>query len=124
MTRFDRQLSAAARQYESESAYDEAEEAREEWIGEHAELIAADLMKDEDFVMEALSDVSEGGQEHLLQELGRFFARFESAPDDPSRLASIAVAFYREVKNYVEPAAKERAEEEAAAKYDAMQDAA
>jgi hypothetical protein len=119
---YTRQLSAAARQHESESAFDEAEEAREEWIDEYADLIAEDLLKDEDFVIEALSDEQPDGQEAILRDVGRFFARFHAAPDDPSALASLAVAFYREVKPYVDAAAKERARDEAAKVYDSMGD--
>lgn len=121
MSAYTRQLSAAARQYESESAYDEAEEAREEWIDEHADLIAKDLLKDEDFVREALADETEGAQAAILQDVGRFFARFHAAPDDPSALASLAVAFYREVKPYVEAAAKARGRDEATKTLNSME---
>lgn len=123
MSRYARQLSAAARQYESESAYDEAEEAREEWIDAHADLIAADLMKDEDFVREAIADDTPAAQEAILQDVGRFFARFEAASDNVE-LARIGCDFYRQVKPYIEAAAKERALEDAAKIHDSMADAA
>lgn len=112
MSAYTRQLSAAARQHESESAFDEAEEARDEWIDEHADLIANDLLKDEDFVREALADETEGAQAAILQDVGRFFARFH-ATNDERELLAIAVALYREVKPYVEAAAKERGRDEA-----------
>lgn len=120
MSAYTRQLSAAARQYESESAFDEADEARTEWIDGHAALISRDLLKNEDFVMEALADEQPGGQEAILRDVGRFFARFQAAPDDPSVLASLAVAFWREVKPYAEAAAKERAIAEATKAHDSM----
>lgn len=123
MARFDRQLSAAARQYESESAYDEAEEAREEWIHDRAESIAADLMKDEDFVREAIADDTPAAQEAILQDAGRFYARFEAASDNVE-LASIGCDFWRQVKPYIEAAAKYRARDKAAAEYDSLADAA
>lgn len=109
------QLRAAQRQYESESAYDEDDEARQEWIDDHARLIAADLLKDEAFVMDALE--SDEGQTAILRDAGRFFARFR-ATDDASEMASIAFAFYRDLLPYVEAAAKEQAETEVAAEYD------
>lgn len=120
MSAYTRQLSAAARQYESESAFDEAEEAREEWIDEYADLIAEGLLKDEDFVMEALADEQPGGQEAILRDAGRFFARFH-ATNDERELLAIAVAFYREVKPYVDAAAKARGRDEATKTLNSME---
>jgi hypothetical protein len=117
---YTRQLSAAARQYESESAFDEAEEARDEWIDEHADLIANGLLKNEDFVREALADETEGAQAAILQDVGRFFARFH-ATNDERELLAIAVALYREVKPYVDAAAKARGRDEATKTLNSME---
>ena len=120
MSAYTRQLSAAARQHESESAFDEAEEAREEWIDEYADLIANGLLKDEDFVREALADETEGAQAAILQDVGRFFARFH-ATNDERELLAIAVALYREVKPYVDAAAKARGRDEATKTLNSME---
>lgn len=123
MNAYARQLSAAARQYESESAYDEAAEARDEAIDDLAETIAADLLGNEDFVREALADEQPGGQEAILQDVGRFFARFQNTPGgDAAALATVAVALWRDLTPYVEAAAKDRAHDEATKQIDAMRE--
>lgn len=95
-----------------------ADELRDEYITEHAPPIAKRLVGSEDFASNALAGETEGARDSILRDAGRFFERMHNAPDDPSALASHAVAFYRELLPYVEAAAKEQAEAQVATEYD------
>jgi hypothetical protein len=97
---------------------EEADERRDEYIARFSAEPAKKLIGAEDFAWGVLVDQPEGAKASILQDAGRFFERFHNAHDDPSTLASIAVAFYRELLPYVEAAAKEQAETEVAAEYD------
>lgn len=94
------------------------DELRDEYIARFAPPIAKKLLGAEDFAWGALVDETEGAKASILQDAGRFFERSHNAHDDPSTLASIGVAFYRDLLPYVEAAAKAQAEAKVAAEYD------
>lgn len=114
------QLRAAAAHYDNTAPDDDdrADELRDEYITEHAAPIAKALIGSEDFAWGVLVDQPRGAAASILQDAGRFFERMHNAPDDPSSLASHAVALYRDLLPYIEAAAKEQAEEQVAAEYD------
>jgi len=122
MSRFARQLSAAASAYDNDYPYDDAQELaderRDEYIADSSPAVAKKLIGSENFARDTFSDLPVAAQGSILNDAARFFERFHNAHDDPSTLASIGVAFYRELLPYVEAAAKERAETEVAAEYD------
>lgn len=118
---YARQLSAAQRQYESESAYDEAQELagerRDQYIADFAPAVAARILTDEDDCWGYAVDLSADAQADVMQEAGKFFARFHAAKDNDA-MAQAGHALYRLLLPYMEAAAKEQAESEVAAEYD------
>lgn len=120
-----RQLKAAQAQYESESPYDDAEEAawerREEWIADHAPAHAENLIGSMDFALTVFNELDSEVKDSLMDDLGRFFERVETDPSDgtPDVMVDAAVRLWRVLRPYVEAAAGEQAKTEVAAQYDA-----
>lgn len=117
-----RQLKAAQAQRESESPYDDADEAaweeREQWIADHAPARAKALLSEPDFAWTAIGELSRDVQCGFAEDLGRFFEAYHKAETTTDE-AQAGYSLYRTLKPYVEAAADEQAKTEVAEQYDA-----
>lgn len=102
----------------AEDREDEAAERRDEWIAKHAPARAKALLSEPDFAWTAIGDLSRDVQCGFAEDLGRFFEAYHAA-ETAAYEAQAGYALYRTLKPYVEAAAKEQAETEVAAQYDA-----
>ena len=97
-----------------------ADERRDDYIAQFSAPIAKRLLLDDDACWGYLTDLSEDAQRGVLEDAGRFFARFHEAQTDEA-MAQAGYTLYRSLLPYMEAAAKAQAESEVAADYDRME---
>ena len=122
MSRFDQQLSAAARAHDN-AAPDEDNET--EWVGERTEELTAERLADDKTVQDAIQDALGNDYDDVFASmLRRFYMAFDASPDEPLSLSSIAVDLFKELRPYVAGAIREEARSDAQREYDKAMDEA
>lgn len=113
-------MATAYDNWKLDNGIDEAEEARDEAIGEMADDLISEWSRDAGRVDDALEAAIDGGfLPDIRAELAIFFATIESANgNDHMGMSAAAIALWRAMTPHVEAALKDTAEAEAASKYD------
>lgn len=97
-----------------------AEEARDEYIAEHAPAVAAKLPGSPDFAIDALKYLQPDAKNDVLEDVAAFFEAMHNArATDAGCMAIAAAKLWRKLLPYIEDAALADARDEVAAEYDA-----
>ena len=102
MSRYARQYAAAAAAYDNASAYDDAEEARDEAIAERTDELFRERMADDTRVQDALQDMlGDDYDDFFAATLRRFFIAFDAAQTDAG-MADAGYALFLDLKPGIE----------------------
>ena len=104
MSAFNRQLSAAQRQYDNAYPYDDAEEAREEAVEARADDLFDQYAKDDRKVLEAVEGVNTLGFDGLLDRAVRDFLMDwnRAGDDDATAIRDLAQRLHERIWPHIE----------------------
>lgn len=95
---------AAQRAHDNAYPYDDAEEARQEAIGERADELVAERMADDKRVQDAIADaLGDDYDDRFASLLRRFFIAFDAAQTD-DRMADAGNSLFSELRPHIESA--------------------
>lgn len=110
--------SACCATEEADERADELEQLRDDAIAARVPALIAERKRDEDACWGALADLGDDDRRHLLENVGRFFARFERAPTDAD-MAMAGAELWRDLRPLIEAGLRDEAEADAGKEYDA-----